>query len=153
MIPNKNSHVKIFFKNNIQVEGYVESWSSNVCVLKSENNSLLVIQNLTDDVLMFIISETEKPKSEVIQSFEKEKNIIQEKFEETKTLKEPELQKIKKLAELKMLLNQQEKKIIQEKLKDHTISNVKETIYGKPRFLQVQGSEFDTGKKAKLPNR
>ena len=52
MIPVKGSRVKIFFRNGLIEEGFVESWSDEKSVIRSLNSSnLLVIQQTQSDVI------------------------------------------------------------------------------------------------------
>jgi hypothetical protein len=114
----KGQSVKILFRNNASVEGIVDTWEVDNYVLKSlDGKSFLIIQNPNQDIVLIkvIINDTAKV---TVTDHIKPINVEPENTEElNKDLR------YKKLAELRIAKIEQEKKIIAEQLKSHTITN------------------------------
>jgi len=140
MIPQPGQHVKCILRNNTIVEGIVDNWRgdihSGLTQLRSlDGDSILIIPNLDDVMLIKIM--LEKPKSltaEIKEKIEKKSQLNKEFIEVYEQPSNDDL-RTKKLAELKILLVAQEKKIIADKMKDHHLSGVKAVQYGQPGFL------------------
>lgn len=110
----KNQYVKIFFKNGLQIEGFVEEWTIAQCVLLStDKQSKFIILDSKNDILGIKFSVEEKLPPEV------ELPKLQKEFKEVVESPTSDL-RLKSLVELKQLMNEQEKKIISEKVKSHT---------------------------------
>jgi len=125
MEPQPNQTVKIFFANSsLQVEGIVFFWSNEKVILKTlDNDSSLIIYNPSSNILMVkIIDQAKKSPSVMTQD-------LQEKFEQVKESPSNDSLRIKKLADLKILLQEQERKIIAGKLKTHHIDPDKKVSY------------------------
>lgn len=137
MIPQIGQHVKCLLKENIIAEGIVEEWSDNfVQLLSLDKQSILIIYRPSEIVLVKIIINEQivenKRKDPLIQT------NLEEQFQEVYEQPSSDDLRNKKLVELKALLVKQEKKIVTEKLKDHSIEEVKEIKYGYPGFFAKQ---------------
>lgn len=134
-------YVKVFFHNGTQAEGIVESWSNEESVLVSESgDSHFIIFHTNKDLIGAKIINA----GQLEEAVPRTQPPPQKKFEETveefqKVYAQPSGDdlRIKNLAQLKSLMNEQEKKIISEKLKEHTISEVRLPQYGLPSFVSV----------------
>ncbi len=138
MIPQKGQHVRCVLSNNLIIEGIVDSWEDEKSVLKSlDGESVSIIQNTSRDVVLvkIILKEYKKPAERIVI-----KNELEKKFDEEKKKPIQDDLRLKNLAELKVLMIEQEKKIISEKLKDHHISDIKKASYGQPKFFKKQRS-------------
>lgn len=126
-------YVKIVFRNSTQAEGTVEFWSDKESILVSTDKlSKFIIFNTQDDVMAVKIC-YEAPVVEVKKRFE-------ETVEEFKRVyAEPSTDELRNhnLAHLKTLMNEQEKKIISDKVKSHTITNSRPTQYGLPSISSI----------------
>jgi hypothetical protein len=140
MIPKLGQHVKCILRNGAIAEGIVQSdWMNSIVQLLSlDGESVIIIPHPNEDIMLIKIV-LDKPKSEVI----KEKIIKKQTHSDL----EKELQKVyeqpsgddlrtKKMAELKVLMAEQEKKIIADKLKDHRIGDTRKVEYGQPEFYK-----------------
>ena len=139
MIFYPGQNVKLFFRNNLQISGVVEKYDNNELVLKSfDSKNQMIILHPQDDIVAITINVEEKlPESPP----GKVKDELTQKFEEVYNSPSENDLRIKELAELKSLLLEQEKKIISNKLKSHTISNSKPTTYEYPGFLSKPSSK------------
>lgn len=118
MIPQKGQYVKIYFRNETQLEGIIESWSNSQAILiTEESGSACIIMNVLEDVMLVKIMQPKEEESLVEQ--EQYFNELEEEFEEVKEMPSEDDLRLKKLSELKDLMNKQERKIIYEKLVDH----------------------------------
>lgn len=127
MTPQKNQHVKCALRNNLVIEGIVESWSDDQSILKSlDDASIFIILHTTQDVLLVKI---------ILKNSSEIKNDLQTKFEEAYSQSSDDELRLKNMVELKKLLTEQERRIISEKLKTHHINNIKETKYESPSIL------------------
>lgn len=127
MIPQKGQHVKCVLRNNLIIEGIVESWSDDQSILKSlDDASLSIILHTAQDILLIKI---------ILKNSSEIKNELQVKFEEAYSQPSDDKLRLKNMVELKKLLTEQERRIVSEKIKDHHISNVKETKYEAPPIL------------------
>lgn len=152
MIPEKDTYVRIIFRNSMQAEGYVESWSDKRAVLRSDEGlSLLIIQDPVADIMLIkVFPETEESDETIetpppFRSTEqvKRREEIDEDFEDVK--RETEIDqylKAKTLLELRKLQMEQDRKIISEQLKDHTPTHSQVKVqYELPGFFKKQGSK------------
>ena len=141
MMPKEGQHVKCVLRTGAMAEGIVEEWFNNVVQLRSlDGESILIIPHPNEDIMLIKIV-LDKPKSEA--------EVIKEKIikKQTHSDLEKELQKVyeqpsgddlrtKKMVELKVLMAEQEKKIIADKLKDHRIGDTRKVEYGQPEFYK-----------------
>lgn len=153
MIPETGQHVKLILKNNTLVEGIVEEWFNNYVKLKSlDEKSILIIPHPNEDIMLIKILLTDFPKlefvklekdngTEVVTSSEayrvdSEIASLQEQFQHTLALPSDTPDRLKTLAELKRLMNEQERKIVSEKVKNHYIDGTRKVQYGYPGFFK-----------------
>jgi hypothetical protein len=122
MNPEKNQYVIIIFKNGLQSEGYVESWSDKKSVLKSiDSLTYFVIQNTDQDVMAFKIllnPSILKPQKQLQEELKEIKSSFNEEVKKPSQNIEDNL-RMKNLAQLKQAMIEQEKKIEQAKLREH----------------------------------
>lgn len=118
MIPECGQTISVVFRNGIQIDGEVVSWSDNKSVLKSlTGSSTLVINKTLDDILYYKFADART------------------KFQELKDKPNKTQDDIKDLGSLKIELNELERLEIKEKLNSHTNNNAKEVSYGLPTSL------------------
>lgn len=127
----KGQYVKIVFKNSTQLEGIVESWSDQQSVIKSINgDSLMVIFNTSADVMAVkIILNFIKP-GELHSRLMK----TAQEFEDVKQSPSTNEFRLQKLADLRKMLIEQEKQIINQQIREHTPSQTTKVKYGIPNF-------------------
>lgn len=104
MIPQINQQITIVFRNSIQIQGTVISWSETISSIKTLSG-IVVIQKTADDILYYKYSNAKT-------NFEKLKD---------KPIKNDD--DISALATLKGELNQIEKEELREKLSSHEIGS------------------------------
>lgn len=116
MQPQKSQFVKIVFRNGSLLEGTVLEWSdAESILLSSDEKSTLVILQTKQDILFFkIVADYLSPKELPKKTLELEQ-AFQEEYEKPSA---DEL-RVKKLAQLKIMMNEQEKVIISHKLREH----------------------------------
>lgn len=127
MIPQKGNHIKCLMRNNLVLEGIVELWSNDQSILRSlDGTSVSIVQHPAQDIVVIkiILKEPTQIKKE-----------LEVKFEEEFNKPSDDDLRVKNMVELKTMLNEQEKKIVAEKLKSHHIGEVKRTSYGQPGFF------------------
>lgn len=138
MIPEIGQHVKCLLRNNSLVEGIVKYWNTDRIELQSlDEKSILIIPHPEQDIMMIKIllenisdkenSQKLNPPNHAFYSAELEKQI-----QETYDLPSDDPRRIKTIAELKIMLAEQEKKIIVEKMKEHHLGDVRKVQYGYP---------------------
>lgn len=135
MKPNKNDIVKLFFKNGLQVEGRVETWSKEI-VLSSEDSKNYLVITRPKEVIMYKVIKQELsdpvPTSVNQNLFHPveiyETNNAEDHLSVDNNLDSSEL-KIKSLAELRKFQLEEEKKAIANKLKQHHIGEVRKVEY------------------------
>jgi len=130
----EGAYVKIVFRNGTQVEGYVEEWEENTTTLISEDQlSRFVVLDIKQDVLGIKICYGEVTPKQVQRKFEE----VVEEFKAVQESPNDDL-RLETLADLKILMNKQEKKIIMDRVRSHDVSEVRIPQYGIPSFLQVK---------------
>ena len=120
MIPQQGQYVKIFLRNSMILEGVVEEWTDQQVVLKLllSDESFAIVHRPGEDILVTKVyvrtpeTQVDKPSSEIRQ------NIAATLQEAIKPEAEPELQKMN-LTQLRQLVVQYDRKIIEEKRKEH----------------------------------
>jgi hypothetical protein len=129
MEPKANQFVKLIFRNGMQMEGVVISWSSAESVLKAVDGvNFLVISQTEQDVMAYkIVSNYIRPE-EMPKKFDE----LISQFEEVYQQPSNDDLRTKKLAQLKIAMIDQEKKIVSQKLKNHTASQTMGGGYGSP---------------------
>jgi len=133
MIPQKLQHVKCILKNSTLVEGIVEKWSESEVILKSLDgeNILIIHGGITDISLTKIILASEDKKIQNVN------NLVSSKLKEVIDVPSEESElKDKTVKELIELKTEQEKKIILDKAKEHTVNGIRTITYGTPQFFK-----------------
>jgi len=131
LTPSAGQYIKCLLSNNSLIEGYVESWTSSQVQLKSLDGKSILIINRPDEVISVIKITLDSPK--------KQENLtdLDKQFKQVYDEPSGSDLRTKKLAELRILQAEQDKKIVAEKLKDHTIREVKKVQYGYPGFITL----------------
>lgn len=121
----KGQHIKILLTNNNLIEGIVEEYNDKLIKLKSlDDESFLFIHHPTRDIVM-----TKLVLKDIVRHVSPEK--IEDEIQEVIQSPSSDL-RIKKLAELRVELAEQEKRIVSEKLRDHQISSPFPVNYKSP---------------------
>jgi hypothetical protein len=134
MIPQDGQYVKCILKNGAVVEGYVEEWIQNEVQLRSiDGESIMIITHPEEDIMLIKIMLDKQESIETpVNSPPPARTDLEQEFEETYNQPSNDDLRVKKLAELKIMLVEQDKKIITDKMKDHRIGEVKKVMYGYP---------------------
>lgn len=150
MIFTTGTHIKCLLRTSTVVEGIVQDSSSDEVVLKSlDGKSLLIIHQPEQDIVLTKVVLFEEDE-EIPQENEESKSVepvcdgsertSEQVFCKIDTNEDPDEDPIalhvKSIAELKVELAQQERKIIAEKLRDHHLQGPRKVIYGQPGFFQ-----------------
>ncbi len=124
----KGQHVRCVLRNNLLLDGIVESWSDTISVIKSMDglHSNIILNTIQDVMVVKIIHK------QSIQA----KTELDQQFDQAHSSPSSDDLRVKKMAELKTLLVEQEKKIIADKLKSHHAGEVRKVNYELPRFYQ-----------------
>jgi len=123
MTPQTGQHVKVILRNGAIAEGIVEEWFANTVQLRSlDNESILIISHPAEDIMLIKVM-LDKPEEEAEPESGptiEEVNDFEAQFQEAADSTDPhDVDDIKSLAQLRIELNKQERRIIAEKLKDH----------------------------------
>ena len=131
--PQIGQYVKVYFRNGMQTEGRITFWSETrgVVLMPDEKSSCLVM-NTSEDIISIQVFHDLK---ETTVGLREHMSNLEEQFQETYVAPSNDDLRLKKLADLKTLMVEQEKKIIQNKLVDHNISEAIRPQYGNP-FLK-----------------
>lgn len=142
MIPKDGQHVKCILRTGAIAEGIVEEWYNNVVQLRSlDGESILIIPHPNEDIMLIKIL-MEKPAPEQVNKEDYEiKNNLEKQFQKVQETPSTDPLRLKKLAELKLLMVEQEKKIIADKVKSHQVGEPRKVQYGQPGFLKKQNPE------------
>lgn len=127
----KSQHIICCLRNSAVLEGVVESWSDDEAILLSlDGQSRLIIAHPEADIVfvkVILNSVAQAPLPEV-------KQKVYDKLQEVVSEPDEDLRK-HSIKQLKTLVDQQERKIIREKIKEHRLSDVRMVKYGTPGFL------------------
>ena len=126
MTPQPGQSIVIIFRNGMQIEGDVISWSDQISVLKSYTGTSKIVINKTIEDVMFYKLHSAKAELEKIKQ---------------RPIKEND---IKTLAELKNDLYEVEKAEVREKLSDHKANSLQEVQYGIPGNIKIKSSKQHT---------
>jgi hypothetical protein len=146
MMPTKGQHVKCVLRTGAMAEGIVEEWNinaafaggkfiSNVQLRSLDGESILIIPHPDEDIMLIKIV-LEKPKSEPKILTKQKETSLEKEFQEVYDQPSDDDLRVKKMADLKILLAEQDKKIIADKLKDHRIGDARKVEYGSPQFYK-----------------
>lgn len=158
--PQTGQHVKIVFRNGTVTEGIVEEWFNNVIYLKAlDGESKLIITNPEQDIMLIKVWDEKAPEVEpkepepVDLPTEEEAKEWASHFQEVAETHDPYNPDDRKtLAELKIELAKQERKIIAEKLREHRPSPYKPTqvpYHYLPGIPEPKRSAYQPGR---IPN-
>jgi hypothetical protein len=138
MIPKTGQHVKIILRNGAMAEGILEEWFANEVQLKSlDGESILIITHPNEDIMLIKVFLEKKPEEDESAPTEEEADAFASQFEDAPDEKTDPFDPMKNmsLAQLRIEKMKQERKIIAEKLKDHSPSTGPGKVqYGYPGF-------------------
>jgi hypothetical protein len=137
----KNKKVKLLLSGNIIVEGVVKSWNANsVHLISLDGSSTSIITHPNEDIRVIKVFEDKVEDVELPKNTTSKATVssLQNKFEETYKQPTSDNLRLKKLVDLKKDLIQQEKEIIANKLKEHTVEEVRKVKYEQPGFFKKQ---------------
>lgn len=139
-----NKHVKLLLESGVLLEGIVVRWHKDQVELLSLDDSITLIVTHPDEdirVIKIIHQELKKePYVEICESQQKleiKQSKLDQRFEKVKNQPSDDL-RLKTIAELKHELIKQDKKIIAEKLKDHSLGEVKQVKYCLPNLQKIK---------------
>lgn len=121
--PEVGQHVKCLLSNNTLVEGVVILWYSDWVKLKSlDGESVLIVHHPDRDIMMTkIILEPEVEEEFPVKPPEpKPLPELETEWEETLAGPSDDELRTRRLAELKVLMIEQEKKIIRDRVRSHS---------------------------------
>lgn len=122
-MPTAGQTIFIYFRNGMQLEGTVVSWSDTKSVLKSLTGaSIIVIQKTSEDILFYRVSDAKN------------------EYEKIKEKPYKDQEDIKTIASLKNNLNQIERAEIKEKLNTHSPTGAITTNYAFPTNIKVNST-------------
>lgn len=138
----KGSHVRVYLKNSVQAEGFVESWSDDKLILTSENNlNKFIIFNIKENLVAVKLSLVEAGLEKYdIQSAPVNPDYLQKEFEETVAAPIEQSIKNKSLARLRIMMAEHDKKEAAENLKNHVVTT-RQSQYGYPSFIKKQSTK------------
>lgn len=147
----KNRHVKIVFKNGIQIEGISQEFGKDSASIRSlTDDSEIFIMHPSEDIMFVkmmpeVQDDTTEPEQEEIQVEENQPTQPMSPAEAINQIQIDDFTdqnlRLQKLAELRLAAAQQERKIVAEKIKDHTVTEVRSTQYGIPGFFKKQNTK------------
>jgi sRNA-binding regulator protein Hfq len=134
MTPQIGQYIKVFFRNGMQAEGIVQSWSEmkSVLLIADGKDLCLILKTEEDVILVQMINDISKTKV----GLREHMNELEEQFQETYKMPSADELRIKKLSDLKQMMIEQEKKIIKDKMVDHNIPIGQGTTYGLPSIFK-----------------
>lgn len=140
-MPKEGDRVKCLLRNNTLAEGIVKIWDNNLVQLLSfDEQSLLIIHHPQDDIILtkIILCYDPSPHKDKVVPIN---NELEQQFE--KAYEEPSNKpfRLQKLTELRALLAEQDKNIIANKLKVHSISDVRKVKYEYPGIFSKQSTK------------
>ena len=123
MILRKGQHVRCFLKIGTMVEGIVEEWTDQQVVLKSLNErSLFLLSHPGEDIVLTEVVFPEREVSEIQSAIKEKLQEVQKPFDDTEINNS-------NIRQLKKMVVEQEKKIIFDKVREHSISEAKHKKY------------------------
>lgn len=123
--------VVVFFRTGIELIGTVDMWSDDKSILTVDNNAYIIMKTAEDVMMVRIMQQNSIKPVEVAQE---EMRELEEEFQEIYEEPSDNDLRLKKLADLKTMMIDQEKKIIAEKIRSHTISDAQKVKYGNPFY-------------------
>lgn len=126
MIFEIGQNVKCILTNSSIVEGSVFEFNDDCLKLKSlDGNDLFIINNPKQNIMITKITINKIPKSKLID----EKKDLEELFKKEYDKPSNDNLRANNLAKLKIMLIEQERKIVSEAVKNHSIGEVNQTKY------------------------
>lgn len=137
MIPPNKSHVKILLRNNATVEGIVQEWSNFIKLQSLDEQSYMIIPRPEDDIILIkvFLENPSEEKEKIKTTSEEIKTELEQQFQQVVEQPSDDPTRHKSLAELKVLLVNQDRQIITDKLRSHHLGETKKVEYGYPGFL------------------
>lgn len=150
MTPKTGQHVKCILRNGAVAEGIVVEWLASEVQLRSlDAESILIITHPAEDIILIKII-TGMPKidlplvdevtdtTDVVTSqiFYTAKDELEQRFQEASKLPSDDPERIKTLAKLRIMMAEQDKKILSEKVRNHYPSETRKIKYGYPGFIK-----------------
>jgi hypothetical protein len=140
-------HVKCFLRNSTVIEGIVEEWGTTIQLQSLDGQSLLIIHHPEQDIILtkvLLSEEVVEPVEELEnKTFEPKPQFPLEMSEGDEEL-DPLTLQAKSIAELKVEMAKQERKIIADKLKDHypdTMRAPRKVTYGYPGLFKKPSAQ------------
>lgn len=127
--------VKILFRNGTSIEGFIDKWSdeSSEYILKSiDGENIFIIQDPVNDIMIVRVKLDSPQKNNEI---EPTKQISQLQKIPLQLPLDMDL-RTKTLTQLRTKAIEEEKKVISEKLKDHSITQNIPVNYSLPSFIK-----------------
>lgn len=153
MTPTTGQHVKCILRNGAIAEGIVEEWYNNVVQLKSlDGESVLIITHPAEDIMLIKIILDKPEEVEEVPEPPQDLPALEKRFEEAREATDPhDIDSVKSLAELRIELNKQERRIIADKLREHrpTAYTPSTTPYHYPSVVSGKPSPYQPGR---IPN-
>lgn len=140
MIPQNGQHVKCILRTGAMAEGIVQEWDNSIVQLLSlDGESVIIIPHPNEDIMLIkivldLIKNEEMEPKVARQIINEVKTDLEQKFQETLNRPDPfNTDHNRSLADLKIEMAKQDRKIIMEKLRDHHPgSNSRKVTYGYP---------------------
>jgi len=141
MTPRTGQHVKVLLRNGTLVEGLVEEWFNNHVQLKSlDGESVLILTRPEEDIMLIKILLDKLPEKTALKnpddyrSSKEDADHFCSSFDNPLVTDYNNPDEVKSLAELRIELAKQERRIIAEKLREHrpSIKGAGKVEYGYP---------------------
>jgi hypothetical protein len=149
MIVPSNSHVKILLKCNLLIEGIVQPGDDDtvITLLSLDNTNKFIIPRPKEDIVVIKVLLNKAPDAEAPPP----KIIVPEKNTETTSTTKIKLEKdfdevykkpsadvlrTKTLAELRILMGNEDRQILINKLRSHHAGDLKKVKYDYPKFFK-----------------
>ena len=140
-------HVKYFLRNSMVLEGIVEKDTAAECILRSmDGKSLMIVHRPTDDIILtkVVLEEPEEISEEkkVVEETEAKQQIRGKLHEVMQPTGDVELDKLN-IKQLRNLVIEQDRKIIEQKRREH---------FGSP-YAPGKMGKYSTPRSAYMPGR
>lgn len=159
IFPDVGQHVKCLLVNNTLAEGFVMIWDPKWCIkLKSlDSESVFIIHHPDRDIVMTKVILDPEPEEipEKLSIPPEPEGDLEKQWEKTLAGPSDDELRIKKLAELRVLMAEQDKRIIKERIRSHHPGSAyapRKPIYQQPNLnkIKLPRSAYVPGK---LPGR
>lgn len=119
MLPDTGKHVRVVFRNGTVIDGIVKEWVSNYVQLESlTDQSMIIITHPEEDIMLIKILLDPPAKSESVPEKQQIRKLADQLLEVPETEAQADLQQ-KSMAELKRMVVDQDRKMIQRKIREH----------------------------------